>query len=87
MSSAIYCLLLSSIVSCDKIIKQIPAPNIDGEKFQPWSSHDKQFQPRTDPGNLESIFDIKSLFSPGFGVFKNLLPTQLSIRPERDARY
>ena len=87
MLSAIFCILLSSSVYSDSRIQQIPAPNLNSRQYQPWRENENQIQPRTDPGKLESLLDIKNLFTPGFGIFKNIIPTQLSIRPERDARY
>ena len=43
-------------------------------------------QSRIDSVKLEGILDIKSLFSPGFGIFKRILPEQLGARPERETR-
>ena len=87
MLSAIFCLLWSSSVNGDSRIQQIQAQNLNSRQYQPWRENENQLQPRTDSGKLESLLDLKNLFSPGFGIFKNIIPTQLSIRPERDARY
>ena len=94
--NAILCLILLSIVPSDSI-EQIQAPNLAGKQkhFQPWARDAKQIQPRTDPASIhrdekpviERMINMKGLFLPGFGVFKNLLPTHLTKRPERDARY
>ena len=83
MLSKIFCPYFLSVVICGSSIQEIPAPNLEGKGLHSQRNYAKQIQPRTD---LEDILDIKNLFSPGFGLFKNILPTQLSTRPERDAR-
>ena len=49
-------------------------------------SNVNNIQARIDAGKLEGILDIKKLFSPGFGIFKKILPEQLSARPQRETR-
>ena len=87
MLKKIFCLFFSSVAYCGSSIQGIPAPNLEGKEHSFLRNYAKQIQPRIDAGELEDILDLKTLFSPGFGIFKNIIPTQLSTRPERDARY
>ena len=89
MKNKMLCEILLTImlgVTCSVDSLQKIPDNKNSAELLSLRSNVNDLQARIDAGQFEGILGIKKLFSPGFGIFKKILPEQLSARPQRETR-